>query len=78
MKRCLFNLLGHLDYIRTVQFHHEYPWILSSSDDQTIRLVSDRHACRIATVHCHSLSVSVCNVIIIGYGIGRVEHVYQY
>jgi len=20
-KRCLFNLLGHLDYIRTVQFH---------------------------------------------------------
>jgi WD40 repeat protein len=27
-----------LDYIRTVQFHHEYPWILSSSDDQTIRI----------------------------------------
>ncbi|VVB08509.1 unnamed protein product [Arabis nemorensis] len=20
---CLFTLLGHLDYIRTVQFHHE-------------------------------------------------------
>jgi coatomer protein complex subunit alpha (xenin) len=36
-RRCLFTLLGHLDYIRTVQFHHEYPWILSASDDQTIR-----------------------------------------
>jgi WD40 repeat protein len=23
LKRCLFTLLGHLDYIRTVQFHHE-------------------------------------------------------
>ncbi len=33
-KRCLFHLLGHLDYIRTTVFHHEYPWILSSSDDQ--------------------------------------------
>ena len=38
LRRCLFTLLGHLDYIRTVQFHHEYPWILSASDDQTIRL----------------------------------------
>ncbi|KAF9586896.1 hypothetical protein IFM89_039873, partial [Coptis chinensis] len=36
--RCLFTLLGHLDYIRTVQFHHESPWILSASDDQTIRI----------------------------------------
>ena len=34
LKRCLFSLLGHLDYIRTVQFHTEYPWILSASDDQ--------------------------------------------
>lgn len=38
LRRCLFTLLGHLDYIRTVQFHHEYPWILSASDDQTIRI----------------------------------------
>ena len=22
-KRCIFNLLGHTDYIRTVQFHSE-------------------------------------------------------
>ncbi|KAF2589056.1 hypothetical protein F2Q70_00040630 [Brassica cretica] len=36
--RCLFTLLGHLDYIRTVQFHHENPWIVSASDDQTIRI----------------------------------------
>lgn len=34
LRRCLFTLLGHLDYIRTVQFHNEYPWIISASDDQ--------------------------------------------
>ena len=34
LRRCLFTLQGHLDYIRTVQFHHEYPWIVSASDDQ--------------------------------------------
>jgi coatomer subunit alpha len=60
LRRCLFTLLGHLDYIRTVQFHpsalassaapasgglaaassggHSFPWILSASDDQTLRL----------------------------------------
>lgn len=27
-----------LDYVRTVFFHHEYPWIISASDDQTIRI----------------------------------------
>ena len=37
-RRCIFTLLGHLDYIRTTTFHHEYPWILSASDDQTIRI----------------------------------------
>ena len=37
-RRCLFTLLGHLDYIRTTTFHKEYPWILSCSDDQTIRI----------------------------------------
>ena len=30
-RRCLFTLNGHLDYIRTVQFHHEMPWIVRSS-----------------------------------------------
>ena len=41
LRRCLFTLLGHLDYIRTVQFHPnatQFPWILSASDDQTLRL----------------------------------------
>lgn len=33
-RRCLFTLNGHLDYVRTVFFHHELPWILSSSDDR--------------------------------------------
>ncbi len=27
-----------LDYVRTTFFHKEYPWILSASDDQTIRI----------------------------------------
>ena len=38
LRRCLFSLLGHLDYIRTVQFHNEHPWVVSASDDQTIRI----------------------------------------
>ena len=41
LRRCLFTLLGHLDYIRTVQFHpnaSQFSWILSASDDQTIRI----------------------------------------
>lgn len=40
LRRCLFTLLGHLDYIRTVQFHNEYPWIISASDDQASHLSS--------------------------------------
>ncbi|KAF9593686.1 hypothetical protein IFM89_024503 [Coptis chinensis] len=38
LHRCLFTLLGHLEYIRAVQFHHESPWICSARDDQTIRI----------------------------------------
>jgi coatomer subunit alpha len=30
-RKCLFTLHGHLDYVRTVQFHHEMPWIVSQS-----------------------------------------------
>jgi coatomer protein complex subunit alpha (xenin) len=37
-RRCIFTFLGHVDYVRTTMFHHEYPCILSSSDDQTIRI----------------------------------------
>jgi len=77
-KRCLFNLTGHLDYIRcvcgsialpfrssmsdrvhcslrTVQFHHEYPWILSASDDQTLRIWNwqSRQCLTVLTGHNH-------------------------
>ncbi len=54
-RRCLFNLLGHLDYIRTVQFHNEYPWILSASDDQTIRIWNwqSRQCLSVLTGHNH-------------------------
>jgi len=27
-RRCIFTLHGHMDYVRTVQFHHEMPWIV--------------------------------------------------
>lgn len=55
MHRCLFTLLGHLDYIRTVQFHHEYPWIVSASDDQTIRVWNwqSRTCVSVLTGHNH-------------------------
>ncbi|KAF5187527.1 Coatomer subunit alpha [Thalictrum thalictroides] len=55
MHRCLFTLLGHLDYIRTVQFHHEYPWIVSASDDQTIRIWNwqSRQCVSVLTGHNH-------------------------
>jgi coatomer protein complex subunit alpha (xenin) len=51
----MFTLLGHLDYIRTVQFHHEYPWIISASDDQTIRLWNwqSRQCASVLTGHNH-------------------------
>jgi coatomer protein complex subunit alpha (xenin) len=51
----LFTLLGHLDYIRTVQFHQEYPWIVSASDDQTIRIWNwqSRNCVSVLTGHNH-------------------------
>jgi coatomer subunit alpha len=58
LRRCLFTLLGHLDYIRTVQFHPnatQYPWILSASDDQTLRLwdFQKRTCLSVLTGHNH-------------------------
>jgi WD40 repeat protein len=32
-RRCLYTLHGHLDYIRTVVFHHEQPWIVGFSQE---------------------------------------------
>ncbi|EPS97096.1 hypothetical protein FOMPIDRAFT_102011 [Fomitopsis schrenkii] len=54
-RRCLFTLHGHLDYVRTVQFHHEMPWIISASDDQTIRIwnSTSRNCIAILTGHSH-------------------------
>jgi coatomer subunit alpha len=47
--------LGHLDYIRTTFFHHEYPWVVSSSDDQTIRIWNwqSRNCICVLTGHNH-------------------------
>ncbi|KAH9478659.1 Coatomer subunit alpha [Psilocybe cubensis] len=54
-RRCLFTLHGHLDYVRTVQFHHEMPWIISASDDQTIRIwnSTSRQCIAVLTGHSH-------------------------
>jgi WD40 repeat protein len=54
-RKCLFTLNGHLDYVRTVFFHHEYPWIISASDDQTIRIWNwqSRNCIAILTGHNH-------------------------
>ena len=54
-RRCLFTLLGHLDYIRTTFFHNENPWIVSASDDQTIRIWNwqSRTAVAVLTGHNH-------------------------
>ena len=55
LRRCLFTLLGHLDYIRTVSFHFEYPWLVSASDDQTIRIWNwqSRTCISVLTGHNH-------------------------
>ena len=37
-RRCLYTLHGHLDYVRTVQFHHEMPWIVGSPPSLTKNL----------------------------------------
>lgn len=55
-RRCLFTLTGHLDYVRTVQWHPgEMPWIVSCSDDQTIRIWNSeqRRCISVLTGHSH-------------------------
>lgn len=44
-----------MDYVRTTFFHHEYPWILSASDDQTIRIWNwqSRTCISVLTGHNH-------------------------
>ncbi|KAJ5252072.1 hypothetical protein N7489_002482 [Penicillium chrysogenum] len=53
-RRCLFTLNGHLDYVRTVFFHPELPWILSASDDQTIRIWNWQNRSLICTMTGHN------------------------
>lgn len=52
--RSLYTLSGHMDYIRSVSFHSEYPWILSSSDDQTIRIWNWQSRACIAVLTGHN------------------------
>ena len=50
-----FTLTGHLDYVRTCFFHNELPWIISCSDDQTIRIWNwqSRQSLAVLTGHNH-------------------------
>jgi coatomer subunit alpha len=60
-KHVLFTLTGHLDYVRTVEFHpNDLPWILSCSDDQTIRIWNwqSRSCLAILTGHNHYVPLS--------------------
>ncbi|KAF9593678.1 hypothetical protein IFM89_024495, partial [Coptis chinensis] len=61
LHRCLFTLLGHLEYIQTVQFHHESPWIRSARDDQTIRIWNwqSRTCIAVLTGHVHYVMCAV-------------------
>ena len=58
---CLFTLLGHLDYIRTVYFHRENPWIVSASDDQTVRIWNWQTRSCIAVLTGHNHYVMCAN-----------------
>lgn len=44
-----------MDYIRTVFFHHQSPWIVSASDDQTVRVWNwqSRSCLAVLTGHSH-------------------------
>ncbi|KAE8221247.1 hypothetical protein CF326_g8598 [Tilletia indica] len=50
-------LTGHLDYFRTVCFHHEHPRVLSASDGQTIRICNwqSRTCIAVLTGHNHCI-----------------------
>ena len=54
VKKCMFTLQGHLDYVRTCEFHNELPWILSCSDDQTVRIWNWQNRMGIAILTGHS------------------------
>eukprot|EP01130_Rhizamoeba_saxonica_P011528 TRINITY_DN478_c0_g2_i2.p1 TRINITY_DN478_c0_g2~~TRINITY_DN478_c0_g2_i2.p1 ORF type:complete len:920 (-),score=220.57 TRINITY_DN478_c0_g2_i2:701-3460(-) len=43
-----------MDYVRSVHFHKEYPWIISASDDQTIRIWNWQSRKQIAILAGHS------------------------
>jgi coatomer subunit alpha len=39
-RKCLYTLHGHLDYVRSCQFHHEMPWIVSYSPTNGVHLLT--------------------------------------
>jgi len=60
-RHILYTLSGHFDYIRTVEFHpNDLPWILSCSDDQTIRIWNwqSRNCLAVLTGHNHYVCIS--------------------
>jgi coatomer protein complex subunit alpha (xenin) len=53
-KKSEFVLTGHGDYVRTVFFHPENPWILSASDDQTIHIWNWQSRNSVVTITGHN------------------------
>jgi WD40 repeat protein len=54
---CLCTLLGHLDRVRTVQFHSTAPWIVSASEDQNVIIWDFRQGTSLVlTGHNHHIT----------------------
>jgi WD40 repeat protein len=56
---CLCTLRGNLDRVRTVQFHSTSPWIVSASEDQTVRIWDFRQGTSLVlTGHNHHITAA--------------------
>ncbi|KAF9031140.1 coatomer WD associated region-domain-containing protein [Rhodocollybia butyracea] len=58
-RRCLFTLHGHLDYIRTTQFHHEMPWIMT---DNSYMNSTSRNCIAVLTAILTTRSCCLCSM----------------
>lgn len=50
----MFTLNGHADYIRSTSFHTKHPWIISASDDQTVRIWNWQNRTKVSLLTGHN------------------------